>query len=165
MDITYNYVPLFIDNDWSLVSIVPPNLNSQKKQHNLTTSLFSAIYDEFKTDKSIIDDKNLNSLNITDKNLNSLNITDTNLNSSNITDTNLNSSNITDINSNSSNITDINLNSSNITDINLNSSNNDITIAEIYDTENEKKSILDLGNLKSKNRYVDKKNLLLGFGN
>ena len=52
-----------------------------------------------------------------------------------------------------------------IPDSNLNSSSNDITIAEIYDTETEKKSILDLGNLKSKNRYVDKKNVLLGFGN
>ena len=142
MDITYNYVPLFIDNDWSLVSIVPPNLNSQIKQPNLNTSLISSIYDEFKTDKSIID------LSIDD--ITNLNTNFTNLNNSNNDIKNLNSSNIID---------------TIIPDSNLNISSNDITIAEIYDTETEKKSILDLGNLKSKNRYVDKKNVLLGFGN
>jgi hypothetical protein len=147
MDITYNYVPLFIDNDWSLVSIVPPNLNSQIKQPNLNTSLISSIYDEFKTDKSIIDlsiDKSI----IDD--ITNLNTNFTNLNNLNNDIKNLNNSNIID---------------SIIPDSNLNSSSNDITIAEIYDTETEKKSILDLGNLKSKNRYVDKKNVLLGFGN
>ena len=141
MDITYNYVPLFIDNDWSLVSIVPPNLNSQIKQPNLNTSLISSIYDEFKTDKSIDNSNN---------DITNLNTNFTNLNNSNNDIKNLNNSNIID---------------SIIPDSNLNSSSNDITIAEIYDTETEKKSILDLGNLKSKNRYVDKKNVLLGFGN
>jgi len=141
MDITYNYVPLFIDNDWSLVSIVPPNLNSQIKQPNLNTSLISSIYDEFKTDKSIDNSNN---------DITNLNTNFTNLNNSNNDIKNLNNSNI---------IYSI------IPDSNLNSSSNDITIAEIYDTETEKKSILDLGNLKSKNRYVDKKNVLLGFGN
>jgi|LakMenE18May11ns_1017337.scaffolds.fasta_scaffold10844_1 hypothetical protein len=151
MDITYNYVPLFIDNDWSLVSIVPPNLNSQIKQPNLNTSLISSIYDEFKTDKSIDNSNN---------DITNLNTNFTNLNNSNNDIKNLNNSNNDIKNLNSSNIID-----SIIPDSNLNSSSNDITIAEIYDTETEKKSILDLGNLKSKNRYVDKKNVLLGFGN
>jgi hypothetical protein len=125
MDITYNYVPLFIDNDWSLVSIVPPNLNSQIQPQNI--NLIASIYDEFKTDKAI--------------------------------------NNVT------SNINTSNINSSDIDIININDINNHITIAEIYDEENEenqeneKKSIFDLGNLKSKNRYIDKKNVLLGFGN
>ena len=119
MDITYNYVPLFIDNDWSLVSIVPPNLNSQIQPQNI--NLIASIYDEFKTDKAI--------------------------------------NNVT------SNINTSNINSSDIDIININQINNHITIAEIYDEENKKKSIFDLGNLKSKNRYIDKKNVLLGFGN
>jgi len=128
MDITYNYVPLFIDNDWSLVSIVPPNLNSQIQPQNI--NLIASIYDEFKTEKAI--------------------------------------NNVT------SNINTSNINSSDIDIININDINNHITIAEIYDEENEeneenqeneKKSIFDLGNLKSKNRYIDKKNVLLGFGN
>ena len=138
MDITYNYVPLFIDNDWSLVSIVPPNLNSQIQPQNI--NLIASIYDEFKTEKAI---NNVTSNNNT-----------SNLNNSDINTSNLNSS-------------DINI-------ININDINNHITIAEIYDEENEeneenqeneKKSIFDLGNLKSKNRYIDKKNVLLGFGN
>jgi len=129
MDITYNYVPLFIDNDWSLVSIVPPNLNLQIQPQNI--NLIASIYDEFKTDKAI-------------------NNVTSNINTSNLNNSDINTSN---------------LNSSDINIININDINNHITIAEIYDEENEKKSIFDLGNLKSKNRYIDKKNVLLGFGN
>jgi len=129
MDITYNYVPLFIDNDWSLVSIVPPNLNLQIQPQNI--NLIASIYDEFKTDKAI-------------------NNVTSNINTSNLNNSDINTSN---------------LNSSDINIININDINNHITIAEIYDEENKKKSIFDLGNLKSKNRYIDKKNVLLGFGN
>jgi len=127
MDITYNYVPLFIDTDWSLVSIVPPNLNSQIKPQNLNTSILSSIYDEFKIDKSSHNNEisNNETLHILDKQITNFNI------------------------------------SSSDNEI----SNNDITIVEFSDTEFEKKSILDLGNLKSKNMYIDKKNVLLGFGN
>jgi hypothetical protein len=127
MDITYNYVPLFIDTDWSLVSIVPPNLNQQIKPQNLNTSILSSIYDEFKIDKSTYNTEisNTETLHILDKQITNFNI------------------------------------SSSDNEI----SNNDITIIEISDTEFEKKSILDLGNLKSKNMYIDNKNVLLGFGN
>ena len=127
MDITYNYVPLFIDTDWSLVSIVPPNLNQQIKPQNLNTSILSSIYDEFKIDKSTYNTKisNNETLHILDKQITNFNI------------------------------------SSSDNEI----SNNDITIVEISNTEVEKKSILDLGNLKSKNMYIDNKNVLLGFGN
>jgi hypothetical protein len=127
MDITYNYVPLFIDTDWSLVSIVPPNLNQQIKPQNLNTSILSSIYDEFKIDKSTYNTEisNNETLHILDKQITNFNI------------------------------------SSSDNEI----SNNDITIVEISNTEVEKKSILDLGNLKSKNMYIDNKNVLLGFGN
>jgi hypothetical protein len=142
MDITYNYVPLFIDNDWSLVSIVPPNLNSQIKPQNLNTSTLSSIYDEFKIDKSSYANEisNTESLHISNKDIQKFNI------------------------SNSYNdISNFNTSKNNISNNEI--SNNDITIAEISNTEVEKKSILDLGNLKSKNMYIDKKNVLLGFGN
>jgi len=142
MDITYNYVPLFIDNDWSLVSIVPPNLNSQIKPQNLNTSIISYMYDEFKIDKSTynIEISNTEALNILDKQT-------------------------IDFNKSSSDKDISNFNTSKNDISNNEISNNDITIFEISNTEVEKKSILDLGNLKSKNMYIDKKNVLLGFGN
>jgi len=37
MDINYNYVPLIVDDNWSLVGIVPPN-PLPKKLHSLTTN-------------------------------------------------------------------------------------------------------------------------------
>jgi predicted transcriptional regulator len=37
MDINYNYIPLIVDDTWSLVGIVPPN-PLPKKLHSLTTN-------------------------------------------------------------------------------------------------------------------------------